>query len=113
MPASTGSPLRGRRVEAASADNSGLPTYTVKSGDTLTRIAKKNGTTVKAIKAENNLTTDHIKVGLKLKIPVKDTTPTPTAAPEALVAPSPAPVGAPGASMPPLPAPNNTQPSNP
>jgi LysM repeat protein len=46
-------------------------TYTVKSGDSLTKIAKAHGTTVKAIKAENNLNTDHIKVGQKLKIPAK------------------------------------------
>jgi LysM repeat protein len=86
-------------------DNSAAATYTVKSGDTLTRIAKTHGTTVKALKAENSLTTDRIKVGQKLKIPVKETTPTPTAAPEALVAPSPAPVGVPPA---PVPAPNPT-----
>jgi LysM repeat protein len=85
-------------------DNSAAA-YTVKSGDTLTRIAKTHGTTVKALKAENSLTTDRIKVGQKLKIPVKETTPTPTAAPEALVAPSPAPVGVPPA---PVPAPNPT-----
>jgi len=45
--------------------------YTVKSGDTLTKIAKKNGTTVKAIEAANGLSTTKIKVGQKLKIPAK------------------------------------------
>ena len=45
--------------------------YVVKSGDTLTQIAKRHGTTVKAIEAENNLTTTKIKVGQKLKIPAK------------------------------------------
>ena len=44
-------------------------TYVVKSGDTLTRIAKVHGTTVKALKAANNLTNDRIVVGAKLKIP--------------------------------------------
>jgi LysM repeat protein len=65
---------------AAAADVGG-ETYTVKSGDTLTKIAKANGTTVKAIKSENNLTTDHIKVGQKLKIPAKVEAAAPVAAP--------------------------------
>ena len=45
--------------------------YTVKSGDNLLRIASRFGTTVKAIKSLNGLTTDQIKVGQKLKIPAK------------------------------------------
>ena len=45
--------------------------YTVKSGDTLSKIAKAHGTTVKAIESENNLSTTQIKVGQKLKIPAK------------------------------------------
>jgi LysM repeat protein len=43
--------------------------YVVKSGDTLTRIAKIHGTTVKALKAVNHLNSDRIVVGAKLKIP--------------------------------------------
>jgi hypothetical protein len=43
--------------------------YVVKSGDTLTRIAKTYGTTVKAIESANDLNGDRIVVGLKLKIP--------------------------------------------
>lgn len=43
--------------------------YVVKSGDTLSRIAKTHGTTVKAIEAANNLSSDRILVGAKLKIP--------------------------------------------
>jgi LysM repeat protein len=43
--------------------------YTVKSGDTLGRIAKAHGTTVKALKAANGLTSDRIAVGAKLKLP--------------------------------------------
>ena len=43
--------------------------YTVKTGDNLTRIAKTHGTTVKAIEAANGLATDHISVGMKLKLP--------------------------------------------
>jgi len=43
--------------------------YVVKSGDSLTRIAKAHGTTVRAIKAANGLENDRIVVGAKLKIP--------------------------------------------
>jgi LysM repeat protein len=60
-------------VESASA--SGEPTYTVKSGDNLTKIASHLGTTVKALRAANSLKTDSIKVGQKLKIPAKASPP--------------------------------------
>jgi len=43
--------------------------YVVKSGDTLSRIARTYGTTVKALEAANGLTDDRILVGAKLKIP--------------------------------------------
>ena len=43
--------------------------YTVVSGDTLITIGKKYHTTAAAIRSYNNLTTDNIKVGQKLKIP--------------------------------------------
>jgi LysM repeat protein len=43
--------------------------YVVKSGDTLSRIAKTHGTTIQAIEAANGLTDDRILVGAKLKIP--------------------------------------------
>lgn len=45
--------------------------YTVKSGDTLSKIASQHRTTVTAIKSANGLQTDRIKVGDKLKIPAK------------------------------------------
>jgi LysM repeat protein len=45
--------------------------YTIKSGDTLDKIAKAHHTTAKAIQAANNLTTTKIVVGKKLKLPVK------------------------------------------
>ncbi len=73
-PATTGS------VESAAQ------TYTVKSGDTLTRIAAHYGVSLKALRAANNLKTDSIRVGQKLKIPVK--------APAAAPAPVPAPAAA-------------------
>ena len=58
---------------------SGETVYVVKSGDTLSGIATKHGTTVKAIKSLNNLKTDRIAVNQKLKIPVKAPAPVPPA----------------------------------
>ena len=43
--------------------------YVVKRGDTLIRIARAHGTTVKAIKAANSLAGDRIEAGRKLKLP--------------------------------------------
>jgi len=50
---------------------SGEITYIVKSGDTLSSIAARHGTTVTAIKRLNSLSTDRIAVKQKLLIPVK------------------------------------------
>ena len=44
--------------------------YSVVSGDTLSRIAARHGTTVSAIKGANQLTSDRIYVGQDLLIPV-------------------------------------------
>jgi LysM repeat protein len=52
-------------------------TYTVKAGDNLTRIAKREGITVSQLRAANNLKTSQVKVGQKLKIPAKTATNTP------------------------------------
>ncbi len=87
---------------SATGDSSGA-TYTVKSGDTLSKIARKHHTTVKAIQAENNLITTRIRVGQKLKIPSRG-----EAAPAAMApAPAPAPISdtAPAPALPPVPAP--------
>jgi LysM repeat protein len=46
-------------------------TYTVKSADTLTKIAREHGTTVTALKQLNGLTVDRINLGQKLKLPAK------------------------------------------
>jgi LysM repeat protein len=43
--------------------------YTVKSGDTLSRIAKTHATTISALKTANGLTSDRLSIGTKLKIP--------------------------------------------
>jgi LysM repeat protein len=56
--------------EGAASQTSGTPgVYSVKSGDTLNRIAHKFGTTVRALREANHLRTTRIKVGQKLKIP--------------------------------------------
>lgn len=44
-------------------------TYTVKKGDTLGAIARRNGTSVKALKRANNLKSDLIHINQKLSIP--------------------------------------------
>jgi LysM repeat protein len=51
--------------------------YTVKSGDNLSKIATEHKTTVRAIRSANNLSTDRITVGQKLKIPASQA-PSPT-----------------------------------
>lgn len=54
---------------APKANTPATGVYVVKAGDTLERIAKTHGTTVKAIRAANQLKTDRINVGKKLKLP--------------------------------------------
>ena len=49
--------------------------YTVKSGDTLGKIAKDHKTTVSELQKLNNLSTTQIKVGQKLKMPAAGTPP--------------------------------------
>jgi LysM repeat protein len=65
---------------SASADAS-AGDYKVKSGDTLSKIAAEHHTTVKALRAANNLKTDSIKVDQVLKIPAKSASADSTAAP--------------------------------
>lgn len=43
--------------------------YTIKSGDTLGAIARRNNTTVAKIKAANGMSSDFIRAGKTLKIP--------------------------------------------
>jgi LysM repeat protein len=83
--------------------------YVVKSGDTLTRIAHRNGVTVKALMTENNLTTTHIKVGQKLNIPAKpEAAPTDVNTPPTTATPATAPTAEP---MPSVPAPSTPPPA--
>lgn len=88
----------------ASAVEGAVQTYVVKSGDTLTKIATHFGTTIKALRAANSLTTDRIKVGQKLKIPTKAAAPAPAPAPVAPVEPAPpVPAPTPAPAAPPSP----------
>jgi LysM repeat protein len=69
--------------------------YVVKNGDALEKIARNNKTTVKAIKEINNMKTDRINVGQKLKLPTTssaavETAPAPFTVPtDVAAAPSP------------------------
>jgi LysM repeat protein len=72
IPAPTAPSVQTASTGAPATDaNTGDPLYTVKSGDTLIKIAQDKKTTVRALRTANNLRTDSIKVGQKLKIPVK------------------------------------------
>ncbi len=92
VPAPTAAPAPGAEYApvsspapvAAASGSASSKSYTVKSGDTLSKIASQHRVTVKAVRSANNLKTDRIKVGQKLKIPVK-----------AQAAPTPAPAAAP------------------
>jgi LysM repeat protein len=66
----------------SSSGNGDTTIYTVKSGDMLEKIARRHGTTTKAIMRLNNLKTTVIKVGQKLKLPAsKSSTAEPVATP--------------------------------
>lgn len=52
--------------------------YIVKSGDTLYSIARDNNTTVSEIKSLNNLTSDVLSIGQRLRLPGNDTISSPT-----------------------------------
>ena len=58
-----------------SAPDSGTIEYTVQPGDTLWLLSRRFGTTVDAIKALNNLTSDMLYIGQKLLIPADGATP--------------------------------------
>jgi LysM repeat protein len=72
IPAKTAAPASTGTTTTASADPS---LYTVKSGDTLGKIAKDHKTTVSELQKLNNLSTTQIKVGQKLKMPSAGTPP--------------------------------------
>ena len=96
-------------ASAAVAGESTTTTYIVKSGDTLTKIARAHHVTVKAIQAANGLSTTKISVGKKLKIPAKA-----GKAAAAPVTPAPAAEPASAPALPPMsaPAPAPSAPAN-
>ncbi len=56
-------------VSRPAASTAGGKTYTVAKGDTLSSIARKNGTTVSALKQANGMSSDTVVLGSKLRIP--------------------------------------------
>ncbi len=70
-------PARRETAAAAPEAEAGERIYVVKPGDTLTRIAARHGTTVKELRAYNNLRTDRILVNQKLKLPPTAAAPAP------------------------------------
>jgi LysM repeat protein len=71
IPAPDSSAKVGSDVQSSSDSSTGAggKTYVVKSGDTLTRIARIHGITIAQLRAANNLTTSRVNVGQKLRIP--------------------------------------------
>ena len=87
--------------EAAAAPAGGGAEYEVKAGDCLSKIASAHGTTTKALREANSLTSDNLRVKQKLVIPGgkaeepaapagETTAPAVPAGPEGTVAPAPA-----------------------
>lgn len=68
--ASTGAALLGSNLVAQNSP----AVYIVQNGDTLSHIALRNGVSNSAIKKANNLNSDLIRVGQKLKIPTSENT---------------------------------------
>ncbi|KMY55566.1 peptidoglycan-binding protein [Bacillus sp. FJAT-27231] len=58
----------GQAAGTASAASNGNGTYTVKPGDTLFKIASRNGLSVQSLKAINGLSSDRIYAGEKLSL---------------------------------------------
>ncbi|MBU0677255.1 MAG: LysM peptidoglycan-binding domain-containing protein [Verrucomicrobia bacterium] len=67
-----------KSVSAPAHTSSASGVYVVQSGDSLSKIAAKQGSTVSAIKSANSLTSDKILIGQKLVIPGGRSAPAPT-----------------------------------
>jgi LysM repeat protein len=89
----TGSSSMGMAPLDATSDS---PSYTVKSGDTLGRIARAHGTSYKKIMALNDLKTTAIRVGQKLKMPAPKPAGAETIPASASISPASASAPAPG-----------------
>ena len=77
----TGSPTASATGTAAPGGAAGEQTYTVVAGDVLTSIAAKFDVPSAQIRTLNNLTSDALSIGQKLRIPAKSATPAPTPTP--------------------------------
>ena len=64
----------GQVLEIPKSDKTSETTYTVKSGDSLYKIASSNGITVDELKKYNNLSSNLLSIGQTLKIPGKQST---------------------------------------
>ncbi|HMP76062.1 MAG TPA: LysM peptidoglycan-binding domain-containing protein [Kiritimatiellia bacterium] len=100
-PAAAPKPVKPKVEKASAPAVAGDGTYVVQSGDSLSKIASRQGTTVKALKEVNNLQSDVIRIGQKLKLPAGAK---PAAAKPAAAKPAPAPEPAPAPA--PVPAPS-------
>jgi LysM repeat protein len=69
--AATAAPSATSSTESAPEATVSASSYKVKAGDSLARIAKRHGVSVRALKAANHLSSDTIRVGQKLQIPAK------------------------------------------
>jgi LysM repeat protein len=76
----------------AKASAAGGGDYVVKAGDSLSKIASRQGTTVKALRESNNLKGDMIRVGQKLVIPGAGKQASEASAPAPAAVPPPVPV---------------------
>lgn len=82
-------PVKTSAKGAVEAYKGATETYTVKEGDTIGKIAYGRGINIRQLKAMNNLTSNNIRVGQKLKVPaVKEAAP--AAKPAEAAAPQPA-----------------------
>ncbi len=74
-------PKENDSIESAAATNGAGTEHVVKQREFLNKIADEYGTTVEAIKSLNNLSSNHLQIGQKLKIPnsknVQENTSTP------------------------------------
>jgi LysM repeat protein len=79
IPAPTEASASATPMTSNSTGMDGTETYTVKSGDTMSKISKVTGVSLSALKAANpNVDPNHIVVGQKLKIPAKPGAPAAT-----------------------------------